>query len=84
MSSDVRVISSEPGRVRIEASNWFCVYTVRNGRLERTEGSKYRYHASARPDELIEQADRLAHRLLHKPQERHHVHVRVARRVAGS
>ncbi len=86
MSSDVRILSKEPGRVEIEAGNWFCVYTVRNDRLARTESSRYRFHASARPDELIEQADRLARKLLLGRMERTHGHPRVVatrRRASG-
>ena len=60
MSADVFVESEEPGRIKVWAGNWLCIYTIENNRVVRREQSRYRHHPSARPDELIEQADKLA------------------------
>ena len=65
LMSDIMVESEEPGRICIWAGNWLCAYVIRDNRVVRvSERSRYRQHPSARPDELIEQADKLARKRL--------------------
>ena len=59
--SDIVIELEEPWQIKVWAGNWLCTYAIRNNRVVRlSELSRYRQHPSARPDELIEQADKLA------------------------
>ena len=58
---DIAIESEEPGRISIWAGNLRRTYIWQDGKAKCvSEFSRYRYHPSARPDELIEQADKLA------------------------
>jgi hypothetical protein len=80
---DLVVVESQtPGQIQIWAGNWLCTYILRNNRVVRvSEQSRYLQHPSARPDELIELADRLARNLfrtqkIRKETERAEIHRR--------